>query len=38
VPTPEAPLAAPSEPVAPVSADASATTAAESDDLPHVGG
>jgi len=38
VPAPEAPLAAPSEPGTPVSTDASATAAAESDDLPHVGG
>ncbi len=38
VPAPEAPLVAPSEPVAPVSADTEAPAAPEIDDLPHVGG
>jgi 23S rRNA (guanosine2251-2'-O)-methyltransferase len=38
VPAPEAPLASPSDPVAPASADAEVPAAPESDDLPHVGG
>jgi 23S rRNA (guanosine2251-2'-O)-methyltransferase len=38
VPAPEAPLTASGDPVAPVSADAEAPAAPESDDLPHVGG
>jgi 23S rRNA (guanosine2251-2'-O)-methyltransferase len=38
VPAPEAPLAAPSEPVASAPADAEAPATPESDDLPHVGG
>lgn len=38
VPAPEAPLASPTDPVAPVPADAAAPAAPESDDLPHVGG
>ena len=38
VPVPEAPLTASGDPVAPLSADAVAPAAPESDDLPHVGG
>jgi 23S rRNA (guanosine2251-2'-O)-methyltransferase len=38
VPAPEAPLAAPSEPIASAPADAEAPATPESDDLPHVGG